>query len=283
LTSTNLLPEANPFGGPGFAGLWHGWRGRKVESLEVGGLVAPYVTRAVGPLRSLDALPYGIPAFVDDDHAERRAWIDGYFQLGRTVRSSLSLFDRPKSSYTGVYWQEQMRSVVFLEDFWETRIDGDIKRRSKRARSEGWQIGSPDDSTWPRLQTCIMETDLRHNADSRFDFLFLKRLFDALAGSDQILITVAQRDDTVGGVNVVVRAAGYEISWLLFATDSARAEGVVPYLWFDWLQACAGRHARCADMGASPTQSVQKFKATFGARLVPYYTGTRRWNLMGGH
>jgi hypothetical protein len=87
----------------------------------------------------------------------------------------------------------------------------------------------------------------------------------------------------VGGVNVVLRAAGYEISWLLFATDGARAEGVVPYLWFDWLQGCAGRNARCADMGASPTQSVQKFKATFGARLVPYYTGTRRWNLMGGH
>jgi hypothetical protein len=283
LTSGKLLPGTNPFGGPGFAGLWHGWRGRRVESLTTGDLEASYVARRAGPLRSLDALPYGIPIFIDDDNAERRAWIDRFFQLGRSVRSSLSLFDRPKSLYTGVFWQEQMRSVVLLDAQWESRVDGDIKRRSRRAQSEGWHVGTPDDSTWPRLQASILETDLRHAADARFDYLFIKQLHDALAESDQLLITIAQRDHTVGGVNVVLRSAGYEISWLLFATDAARADGVVPYLWFDWLLGCAGRNATCADMGASPTQSVQRFKATFGARLLPYYTGTRRWNLTGGH
>jgi hypothetical protein len=228
-------------------------------------------------------LPFGIPIFIDDDHSERRAWIDRFFQQGRAVRSSLSLFDRPKSTYTGVSWHEQMRSVVVLDSGWEGRVDGDIKRRSRRAQNEGWQIGIPHDSTWPELQTCILETDLRHDTDPRFDYLFLKRLFDALTESNQVLIAVAERDNKVGGVNVVVRSAEYEVSWLLFATDAARVEGVVPYLWYDWLQGCATRSTRCADMGASPTQSVQKFKATFGARLVPYYTGTRRWNLMGGH
>ena len=100
-------------------------------------------------------------------------------------------------------------------------------------------------------------------------------------GTSCLYLPAASRDGKVGALNVVAAAGGYEVSWFLFATDEARGEGVVPLLWLSWMQECAGR-GRWADLGASPSASVQKFKATFGAHLVPYYSGTRRWSLWGG-
>ena len=273
-------PSTNPFGGEPFARLWDGWEGRRLHSLEAGGFSLRYVSRRRGFSRTLDALPFGVPALISDEDPGARACVEKFFRQS-SIRSSLSMFARPKGTYPRVDWREQMRSVVELSEGWQDRIDSDVKRRATRAGHDGWQVAELESAWWPDVATALHETDRRHGADPRFDVAFFQRLHSLHEGTSQLYLPAAVREGRLGALNVVLAGGDYEVSWFLFATDEARSEGVVPMLWLTWVEQCALRGARFADLGASPSASVQRFKSTFGAQLVPYYSGTRRWALFG--
>lgn len=241
-----------------------------------------YVSKRWGPSRTLDALPFGVPVMASDADPGDRACVEAFFRLP-SIRSSLSMFARPGGTYPKVDWHEEMRSVVMLSEGWQNRVDADVKRRATRAQKDGWEVVELDLALWPDVDLAIHATDRRHGADARFDAAFFQRLQQLCQGSDSLYLPAAVRGGKLGALNVVAAAGGYEISWFLFATDEARAEGVVPLLWFEWMEQGAGRRAEWADLGASPSASVQRFKSSFGAQMVPYYSGTRRWSLFTGH
>lgn len=273
-------PAHNPFGNPAFARLWEGWQGRRLHFLESRGGRLPYVSKRWGPTCTLDALPFGVPVLASDADPADRACVEAFFRLP-SLRSSLSMLARPRGVYPKVEWHEQMRSVVTLTAGWQDRVDADVKRRAARAQKDGWQVVELEASFWPQVNQAIHDTDRRHGADPRFDAAFFQRLQSLCQGSDSLYLPAAVRNGTLGALNVVAAAGGYDVSWFLFATDEARAEGVVPLLWFEWMQECAGRSSQWADLGASPSASVQRFKSSFGAQMVPYYSGNRRWSLFG--
>jgi hypothetical protein len=280
LTSAFRYPAQNPFGHAAFAQLWDGWQGRRLHVLESRGGRLHYVSRRWGPSCTLDALPFGVPVLAHDADPADRACVEAFFRLS-SLRSSLSMLSRPKGTYPKVEWHEQMRSVVTLSEGWQDRVDSDVKRRAARAQKDGWEVAELAPSLWPQVDLAIHSTDRRHGADPRFDAVFFQRLQQLCRGSDSLYLPAAVRSGQLGALNVVAATGGYEVSWFLFATDEARAEGVVPLLWFEWMQQCATRRGEWADLGASPSASVQRFKSSFGAQMVPYYSGTRRWSLFG--
>lgn len=280
MSSAFAYPAHNPFGHDAFARLWDGWQGRRLHVLESRGGRMHYVSKRWGPSCTLDALPFGVPVLASDADPTDRACVEAFFRLS-SIRSSLSILARPKGTYPRVEWREQMRSVVTLSEGWQDRVDSDVRRRASRAQKDGWEVLPLDATLWPQVNQAIHDTDRRHGADPRFDADFFQRLESLCQGSDSLYLPAAVRNNTLGALNVVASALGYEVSWFLFATDEARAEGVVPLLWYEWMQQCEGRHTRWADLGASPSASVQRFKSSFGAQMVPYYSGSRRWSLLG--
>lgn len=275
-----LEPPDNPFGGDAFARLWDGWQGRRLNTIEARGFRMYYVSKRRGPSCTLDALPYGVPVLSSDADPGARACVEQFFRLS-SIRSSLSLFARPKGVYPRVHWLEQMRSVVTLSDDWESRVDPDVRRRFARAEKDNWRVVPFEEQWWTDVGLALHDTDRRHDVDPRFDVAFFQKLVSLLGNSGRLHMPCAVRNDRLGAMNVVLAAGGYEVSWFLLATDEARREGVVPMLKLAWIEACAARGATVADLGASPSSSVQRFKASFGAQLVPYYSGTRRWSLFG--
>jgi hypothetical protein len=275
-----FIPDVNPFGHAAFAQLWDGWQGRRLHVLESKGARLSYVSRRWGPSCTLDALPFGVPVLAHDGDPADRACVEAFFRLS-SIRSSLSMLARPKGNYPRVEWSEQMRSIVTLSAGWQDRVDSDVRRRTARAQKDGWEVMELPEAFWPQVDLAIHATDSRHGADPRFDSLFFQKLKSLAQGEGCLGLTAAVRQNTLGALNVSAAAGGYEVSWFLFATDEARTEGVVPLLWFEWMEQASGRRAMWADLGASPTSSVQRFKSSFGAQMVPYYSGHRRWSLFG--
>jgi hypothetical protein len=278
--SSDSTPPQNPFATEAFARLWEGWHGRRVHHLEAGEYGVYFVSHRRGLARTLDALPFGIPAFVHDRDSGARTCIERFFAL-RSLRSTLSLFTRPTGWYAHVSWREQMRSVVTLAEGWPERVDADVQRRSQRALRDGWEVRELEPGEWDLAQQALFETDRRHGADPRFDIAFFRRLHELHLGREGLHLPAALRAGKLGALHVILAAGGYEVSWFLLATDQARAEGVVPALQLAWLEQCAARQGKWADLGASPSASVQRFKASFGATMIPYYSGTRRWAILG--
>jgi len=261
--------------------VWDGWQGRQLHQLETRLGNLHYVSKRWGPSRTIDALPFGVPVLASDADPSDRSCVEAFFRLS-SIRTSLSMLARPKGVYPKVEWHEQMRSVVALSAGWEDRVDSDVKRRTARAQKDGWEVAELEDSMWPQVNLAIHPTDSRHGADPRFDADFFQKLKSLSQGADCLYLPAAIKCGQLGALNVVAAAGGYEVSWFLFASDQARADGVVPLLWFEWMEQATGRRAQHADLGASPTASVQRFKGSFGAQMVPYYSGTRRWSLFSG-
>lgn len=279
--SSALAAAHNPFGHEAFARVWDGWQGRQLCTLETRLGRMHYVSKRWGPSRTLDALPFGVPVLANDSDPSDRSCVEAFFRLS-SIRTSLSLLTRPKGVYPRVQWHEQMRSVVPLTSGWQDRVEADVKRRTARAQKDGWEVVELTADLWPQVDLAIHATDSRHGADPRFDSTFFQKLRSLCQGADALYMPAAVRNNTLGALNVVAAAGGYEVSWFLFASDQARTEGVVPLLWFEWMEQATGRRTECADLGASPTSSVQRFKASFGAQVVPYYSGTRRWSILSG-
>ena len=276
-------PAANPFAGEEFARVWDGWRGRRCRALEAGGQRTMFVERSLGPLCTRAALPYGIPVFLDDHEPGRHVWLRSFFTLPRCVRSSASLFDKPRHDYKGVRWHTTDRSLVTLDDRWWNRLDNDVRRRAQRAREAGWQVTELDAEALAAWGVAFAETDRRHEQQSRFDLPFVQHLRRELPDPDRLRLIAAHREAEAGALHVILAAGDYEFSWSLVSTDRARSEGIIPFLTLAWFEAAQRRGCRLADLGASPSAGVTRFKQSFGAETATHYTGVRRWHLAGGH
>jgi hypothetical protein len=276
-----IVPEESPFGCEEFALSWHGWQGRQAMLLSTASYHSYYVRRRVGPLHTHDALPFGTPAFVDDLDNRFAEWIERFFAIRGSIRSSLTLYRRPSRSYYGVDWTARERLVVPLGNDWRSRVAPEVRRRARRASESEWEIRELSGEELALADSAIKDTARRHDAPARFSTSFYTRLRGAVAQPGRLVMLGALRDGDVGGLRVIFAARGYQASWIAFASDRARAEGVGPLLALSWLEYASERGARFADFGVSPSHGVREFKASFGA--VPQYlhTGTRHWHLWG--
>jgi hypothetical protein len=274
-----LDPEVSPFAGRPFAQSWDGWNGRECVSLNLGSVSAHYIRRAVGPLYTHDALPYGIPLFVNDHTPDRAKWIQTFFNQGRSIRSSLSMYQEPTHDYARVTWVRAERSVIALNSDWRQHVNPKVLSKARQATRSGWTVSRLDFDQINQVADSIAATDMRHGRESRFTEAFFGRLMRSVTDRDHLHIIAATRDGRLGAFWLILSAAGYETGWFNAATDEGRKDGAITLLTCRWLEQASSRGARCIDLGVSPSSGVQKFKSTFGASLQPMYSGTCRWTL----
>lgn len=274
-----LDPEVSPFAGRPFALSWDGWNGRECIEMDSDAVCAHYIRRPVGPFYTHDALPYGIPIFVDDRAPGHADWISKFFSLGRSIRSSLSIYREPTREYARVKWVRTERSVIALGPDWSRNVSSKARSKARQAERGGWTVSRLDHSQIDQVAESIAATDMRHRRESRFSEAFFARLMRSVTDRDHLHILAATREGRLGAFWLVLAAEGYETGWFNAATDQGRKEGAITLLTCRWLEQAVARGARCVDLGVSPSAGVQQFKSTFGARLQPLYSGTCRWTL----
>lgn len=277
----DIAPDQSPFGAMAFARVWDGWQGRTCEELEVPGLRAQYIRRSIGPLCTRAAMPFGLPIFRDDHTAERAHWVRAFFDLGRSLRASLSLYCAPRHVYPGVAWTTQERRVVVLDDQWRNRLEPAVLRRCRRAAEAHWEVRDLTPDEVRQSDRAVVQTDRRHGVPGGFSAHFCAHLLESVQGQVSVRVLGAVRGEDVGGFQVVIAQDDYEIGWFLCSTDAARGDNVGPLLTWSWLERSAEAGCRYLDLGASPTPGVASFKESFGARPAYLYTGLRGLRLVG--
>lgn len=278
---TTLDPAVSPFAGRPFARSWDGWNGRECIEMDVHPVCAHYIRRSFGPLYTHDALPFGIPIFVDDREPGHADWIRRFFNLGRSIRSSLSMYREPSHQYARVKWVRTERSVIALGPNWSQHVNSKARSKARQAERNGWIVSRLDHTQMDQVAESIAATDLRHRQESKFTEAFFGRIMRSVTDRNHLHVLAATKDDRLGAFWLILAAEGYETGWFNAATDQGRKDGAMTLLTCSWLEQASARGARCIDLGVSPSSSVQRFKSTFGAELQPLYSGTRRWNLIG--